>query len=454
MVYVKIRATRWHQAQRLEFGCGQTEGLFHFYFQGVPENCRQASRLFCALLLRHQSGGLLSSKTPAALQGTEGETSTTMAEFLENRRMADVLSILLETPDKIKLDIAISGVTGAGKSALVNALRGLGDREVGAAQTGVRETTMEVVPYQHPKLPSVTIWDLPGIGTNQFTADTYLQQVNFDRYDFFIIVSCRRLGQNDILLAKAIKQLGKKFYFVRTKVDLDLESARRQQAPFYDEEGVLRKIRDDCMQSLREAKFTSQGVFLLSRYDLNKYDFHRLEETLEKDLPVHKQRAFILALPSISMRILQKKKAVLKKHAWEVATVSCGVTATPTPGIPFACDTSLLLPSMLNYYQEFGVDDESLAKLARLVQQPEEELRAQMKSPPSSALPLRVGELLTNAEVGFFHILFSPLLLLLGSPAAGRIAFMSTLRMLEKFVDDLEEDAERVLSKAVGRRNV
>ncbi|XP_028598275.2 interferon-inducible GTPase 5-like [Podarcis muralis] len=378
-----------------------------------------------------------------------------MAEFLENSRMADVLSILLETPDKIKLDIAISGVTGAGKSALVNALRGLGDLEVGAAQTGVRETTMEVVPYQHPKLPSVTIWDLPGIGTNQFTADTYLQQVNFDRYDFFIIVSSRRLGQNDILLAKAIKQQGKKFYFVRTKVDLDLESARRQQAPFYDEEGVLRKIREDCMQSLREAKFTSQGVFLLSRYDLNKYDFHCLEETLEKDLPVHKQRAFILALPSISTRILQKKKEILKKHTWEVATVSCGVTATPTPGIPFACDTSLLLPSMLNYYQEFGVDDESLAKLARLVQQPEEELRAQMKkSPPSSALPLRVGELLTNAKVGFFHILFSPLLLLFGSPAAGRIAFMSTLRMLEKFVDDLEEDAERVLSKAVGRRNV
>ncbi|XP_061453725.1 uncharacterized protein LOC133370863 [Rhineura floridana] len=379
--------------------------------------------------------------------------STTMAKMMENSKIADVLSTLLEAPDKIKLDIAITGKSGAGKSALVNALRGLSDDEEGAAKTGVQQTTMEVAAYQHPKHPSVTIWDLPGIGTPEFKAATYLWQVNFERYDFFIIVSWRRLCSSDILLAKGIKQLGKKFYFVHTKIDMVLEGVKRGRSHYFDEGSVLQEIRDACIQKLEEEKFASQEVFLLSRYDLNKYDFHLLEETLEKDLPAHKQRAFVLALPTISAQILQKKKMILKKHAWEVATASCGVTATPTASLPFPCDVSILLPSMLNYYQEFGLDDNSLSRLARLVDQPEAQLKAEMKSPLASMLPNHVSRLLTEAQGGFFSRIVSHLLLPIGSPAAGRLAFTTTLRMLERFVDNLEDDAERVLNRAIRRKS-
>ncbi|CAJ0928341.1 unnamed protein product [Ranitomeya imitator] len=103
------------------------------------------------------------------------------------------------------------GESGTGKSTFVNAIRGMDDEQEGSAKTGVVETTKVPSPYVHPQYPSVTVWDLPGIGTPNFVADSYLQSVEFSRYDFFIILSSERFKQNDIDLAKAIQAMNMKF---------------------------------------------------------------------------------------------------------------------------------------------------------------------------------------------------------------------------------------------------
>lgn len=54
--------------------------------------------------------------------------------------------------------------------------------------TGVMEYHEET-PYQHPKYPKVTFWDLPGTGTSNFLQHAYLEMVEFPTYDFFIIFS-------------------------------------------------------------------------------------------------------------------------------------------------------------------------------------------------------------------------------------------------------------------------
>lgn len=117
------------------------------------------------------------------------------------------------------LNIAITGESGSGKSTFINALRGLGDEDEGSAPTGVIETTTIPTPYPHPDLPNVQIWDLPGIGTPHFKPDEYLQQVGFDRYDVFLIISSDRFRCNDVELAMAIQKMNKNFYFVRSKID-------------------------------------------------------------------------------------------------------------------------------------------------------------------------------------------------------------------------------------------
>ncbi|CAL8237905.1 unnamed protein product [Boreogadus saida] len=106
---------------------------------------------------------------------------------------------------------------------------------------------MKPEPYPHPRHPNVTLWDLPGVGTTNFPADQYLEYVEFEKFDFFIIVSADRLSENDAKLAQEIKKMGKKFYFVRSKIDNNLSDAKRSQRE-YDKEKTLQEIRDYCIQ--------------------------------------------------------------------------------------------------------------------------------------------------------------------------------------------------------------
>uniref|UniRef100_A0A3Q3CJD3 IRG-type G domain-containing protein n=1 Tax=Haplochromis burtoni TaxID=8153 RepID=A0A3Q3CJD3_HAPBU len=129
----------------------------------------------------------------------------------------------------ITLNIAITGETGSGKSTFVNAFRGLSDDEEGAAPTGVTECTMEVKEYFHPNYPNVKFWDLPGVGTPNFPSDTYLESVGFEKFDFFIIIAAARFKENDVKLAQEIQRMKKKFYFVRSKIDDDINAERKKE---------------------------------------------------------------------------------------------------------------------------------------------------------------------------------------------------------------------------------
>ncbi|CAJ0931633.1 unnamed protein product [Ranitomeya imitator] len=241
------------------------------------------------------------------------------------------------------------GESGTGKSTFVNAIRGMDDEQEGSAKTGVVETTKVPSPYVHPQYPNVTVWDLPGIGTPNFVADGYLQSVEFSRYDFFIILSSERFKQNDIDLAKAIQAMNKKFYFVRSKVDSDVHASMIRRKKTFNEENVLNEIRNNCIQSLIEGGIPQPQVFLLSFLDLDKYDFLEMQDTLEKELPEHKRHIFLISLPNISLPVLEKKRILVK--------------------------------AMTSYKNAFGLDENSLEKLADKFGKDVSELKSVIKSP-------------------------------------------------------------------------
>ncbi|XP_053872822.1 stonustoxin subunit alpha-like [Malaclemys terrapin pileata] len=180
------------------------------------------------------------------------------------------------------LNVAVTGESGSGKSSFVNNLRGLNDDDEGAAETGVCPTTMEPTPYQHPKHPSVTIWDLPGFGSCRFPINTYVKSVNLNHYDVFIFMFSGRFTSCHQILTNEIWRMGKKCYYVRSKVDTDLCNASCRKS--YSEQRALQEIRDNCIKQMKGEGETSPQVFLINRWDPDKYDFPLLQETLEKEI--------------------------------------------------------------------------------------------------------------------------------------------------------------------------
>ncbi|XP_069598602.1 interferon-inducible GTPase 5-like isoform X2 [Ranitomeya imitator] len=367
-------------------------------------------------------------------------------------KAADKVSDELNEIENAPLNIAITGESGTGKSTFINAIRSMGDEEEGSAQTGVVETTIKPTEYKHPQYPNVTFYDLPGIGTPNFLAENYLESLNFDQYDFFIIMSSQRFKQNDIELAKAINKKKKKFYFARTKVDADLYATRKQKKA-YNEENILREIRDNCIECLEKGEIKEPKVFLISclNDELHKYDFQKLQDTLIHELPDHKKHAFLLSLPNISKQIIEKKCMALKKEIWMLALASAGVAAIPIPGLSVVCDVAILITALKNYLKAFGLNERSLENLAKKFGKNVNDLRSVITSPlvTQTINTELILALLTKcaSELMIIEELVS-FIPVVGSIAAGGISFATTFKMLNISLQEIAEVAMRVLEKA------
>ncbi|XP_067401798.1 interferon-inducible GTPase 5-like [Emydura macquarii macquarii] len=395
----------------------------------------------------------LFSKWGSKLPGLSLEESEEFQTAVKAGKFSKAISVVKKSDELLrntKVKIAITGDTGSGKSSFINAIRSLNDDDAGAAQTWVKETTKKPTRYPHPMHPNVILWDLPGIGTPNYPAKTYRELVNLDCYDFFIIISAGRFTEADARLAKEIKSMGKNLYFVRSKVDVDLANEQRKRD--FNEEKTLEVIRNDCMEQLQKAGIISPQVFLVSRWDFDKYDSPRLQETLANDLDTHKRHVLICALPSTSEEILKEKKKALQEQIWTQALKSCTIAAVPLPVLSVYCDVSILVDNMTVYCKSFGLDDDSLASLAKQFQKSVSELKSVIKS--SLAKDISRDEALkrlreATGEGMMTAKYFLSVIPLIGTGIAADTSYKVTCKMLHTFLDEVAEDAQRVLRKAL-----
>ncbi|XP_072126507.1 interferon-gamma-inducible GTPase 10-like [Mobula birostris] len=352
--------------------------------------------------------------------------------------------------NKTELNIAVTGETGTGKSTFINAMRGLRNSDDGAAKSGTTETTMEPTVYSHPSLLNVCYWDLPGIGSTRFTAAKYLTEMKFKRYDLFIIISVSRFKENDAKLAKEIKRLGKRFYFVRSKIDVDLDSMREEN-PSFNEEEELDKIRSDCVQKLIKAGILSPTVFLISSFKKEKFDFNQLNEELERDLKNVKKMIFVLALPNLSVKIVQQKYEILNKHIWMFATLSGGLGTGPDSSISLSSDNDVLIDAIVHFQKSLGLDDASLRRLARKAGKPVEELKATVQTPllgkitPDAITKLSYGAAVVAISALEFAVELNPILV---STFREDSSFLMMYKVLRAALKDLTASAEIVVKIA------
>ena len=183
----------------------------------------------------------------------------------------DYFRQMLDERKKVPLNIGIIGNSDTDRLSFINAIRGLNAEDEGTVRVDMKENIMERKAYPHPKNKQLKFWDLSGVGILEFYRGIYFEEVDFDKYDFFLIISSNRFTGNDKWLGKEIAKKKKQFFFVRTRINDEHDHLTNDE-----EKDMLNKIREDIRKDLGNL-YQEERVFLIDSYQHEKYDFERLE---------------------------------------------------------------------------------------------------------------------------------------------------------------------------------
>ncbi|XP_053123834.1 interferon-inducible GTPase 5-like [Hemicordylus capensis] len=389
------------------------------------------------LNLMRNHDGILEDLTPVSRKKIEE-----LYKICQSGSLSEVPAVIcsaLEEPTQIRLDVAVVGEAGSGKSSLVNALRGLGSGEPGAASTGVTGTTRKATAYPLSTVPNLYLWDLPGVGVTEVD----VSHLDLSRYDFFLLVASERYKHAHSCLARAITSAGKEAFFVRSKIDVDVE-ARPGSQPVPKEE-LQEQVRKSCVEALKRDGIASPRVFLVSSLISEAYDLPLLQEALRSSAPDLKKKALKRAIPTVLSRLVRRKAKVLMKDVWAKALQIClYCVERPSPDV-----AENLITIISGLCMDFGLDDGSLERTAHVTGQAVPLLQAAVRSLFAKPLsPTYVLSFVTKPIPLTRWVWNYVPYLGQGAKVEPEISFESTYGMLKQVMVELSEDAERVLKMA------
>jgi GTP-binding protein EngB required for normal cell division len=118
-----------------------------------------------------------------------------------------------------------------------------------AASSSIGNTTTKPTIYEYPGNPKITLHDLPGFGTIELSTNGYEKRMELHKYDY-ILMFVGNIEENDIEIAKTLKEMKKPFCFVRSKIDLDIQNAEKDGELEID---IVEKIMSKFSDNLKHA---------------------------------------------------------------------------------------------------------------------------------------------------------------------------------------------------------
>ncbi|XP_072127341.1 interferon-inducible GTPase 5-like isoform X2 [Mobula birostris] len=301
----------------------------------------------------------------------------------------DVVTVILELKRKaedlagVKINVAVLGDVGSGKSTFINAMRDVRSDDPGAASTGNDEASMVPTAYHLPSLPDIQLWDLPGLNSFGFELNHYLKQVNFESYDFYIIVSQSRFRECDGELSKRIQAQQKEFYYIRSKIDNDAYSMQMQRIDF--SQGQMQIIRD-CVKNFKSVAVKPPAIFLISSFDVKEYDFPKLKSTLATDLQSIRSNTFSRAIPEMMLEIQQSKRRPIMWVIVLLTFLSGAVGIIQAPGLPFLTAIACTAAGWMYFQWQLGIRDLVVWNLSGRVNKPASLLKTETEHQPPFTL--------------------------------------------------------------------
>eukprot|EP00042_Codosiga_hollandica_P022770 m.86449 g.86449 ORF g.86449 m.86449 type:complete len:274 (+) comp50920_c0_seq2:3-824(+) len=178
-------------------------------------------------------------------------------------------------------NIAFCGSTGGGKSSLVNMFLEP-DR---AAPVGETECTMETTKYDHPTIPHLKLWDIPGAGTKAHPAATYFADKHLYAFDVVLVISSDRFMEVSQQIAEGASKYNRTIAFVWSKADLSLESVCRANRGMSEAEARVILRREVEESFVKHGLAEKNKLFLVSSWDWAdgkaNFDEHALLQHLD-----------------------------------------------------------------------------------------------------------------------------------------------------------------------------
>jgi GTP-binding protein EngB required for normal cell division len=184
------------------------------------------------------------------------------------------------------IHFAIAGVSGTGKSSLINAFRGLANRDPGAAKTGIVETTSEVTRYRDPDVDRPFVWyDIPGAGTLVHQDWQYFNDKGLYIFDCIIVLFDNRFTSIDIAILKNCARWNIPSYIVRSKSDQHINNVMKGLADYDSDDDdtdgdvgghretlvaearaeYVRQTNESVQENLKRAGLPTQKIYCISK---------------------------------------------------------------------------------------------------------------------------------------------------------------------------------------------
>ncbi|XP_060584632.1 interferon-gamma-inducible GTPase 10-like isoform X2 [Ruditapes philippinarum] len=260
-----------------------------------------------------------------------------------------------------KLNVAVTGKAGAGKSSFINAVLGLKVGQPGAAYTDVKECTDYILSYHAPNFEHIVFWDLPGIGTDTHNKNNYVKKLGLLDYDFYLVMGSERLTDDELWLANIIRNSNKKFYFVRTKVHDGIKFDVLSRANPRSKEEILTTLRTDCYSNLRRYDLTRQDIYLIDNFKTDDYDFSFLMLNLEEE-SLQVRIKYVLAYYNQKERSFLHQRKVLLETIENVVVEATTKCKEQTPELGASLNIEVLLRETKRYMEQFERSSDDIEK--------------------------------------------------------------------------------------------
>lgn len=257
--------------------------------------------------------------------------------------------------ENTKVYCGLIGPSGSGKSSLMNAIVG----KI-IAKTGVVETTSEPQEHTHK---GIVFTDLPGCGTPSWPRDSYIQRLNLQSYDCFLLVTDQRCTEDAVFLFRELSKMGKPCFVIRNFFDKAIEAGKRDNGQ--SEEEIRLLITDNIRKNLEPS--IPNKIYLVCAWQPTKYDFGILELDIHNALKGLKKDRFIADMASYSEDALKEKRILAEKLIPYYAGAAAANGLNPIIGLDVAADIAILVKFANEIANIYGLSSNQFEYIKKLL---------------------------------------------------------------------------------------